>query len=117
MYRSSKSLNIKLRLGEINRRFAELKAVSSKLAGMAAQLDRLREVNEKLGRPTDRGSAFKPLPRRRSSCDKAPREQPTQLARKYEAPGAWSGDLTVHSYRTIRRMRSGTSFARLRRHD
>ena len=56
MYRSDKSLEIKLRLREINQRFVELTAVSSKLAGQAAQLGRLREVNEKLGRFTDRSS-------------------------------------------------------------
>jgi hypothetical protein len=33
-------------LSEINRRSAQLSATSSRLAGMAAQLDRLREVNE-----------------------------------------------------------------------
>jgi len=45
MYRTSKTLETKLRLNEINRRFAELRAISSKLADMAAQLDRLRKVN------------------------------------------------------------------------
>jgi hypothetical protein len=54
MYRSNKRLDIKLRLSEINRRFAELNAASSKLAGMATQLDRLRKVNEIVGCFTDR---------------------------------------------------------------
>jgi len=46
-------LEIKLRLGEIDRRFAELTAISSKLAGMTAQLNRLREADEKMGRFAD----------------------------------------------------------------
>jgi hypothetical protein len=46
MCRANENLNVKLRLREINRRFAELSAVSSRLAVMAAQLDRLRHVDE-----------------------------------------------------------------------
>jgi hypothetical protein len=53
MYQSDKGLEIKLRLAEIDRRFAQLTAVSSKLAGMTAQLDRLREAHNKIGRFTD----------------------------------------------------------------
>jgi hypothetical protein len=49
MYRTDKNFDIKLRLNEINRRSVELSAVSSKLANMAAQLDRLRKVNERIG--------------------------------------------------------------------
>jgi hypothetical protein len=63
MYRSNKGLVIKLRLNEINRRFAVLTATSSALAGMAEQLDRLREVDEGIGRFTDRSS---PSSRRRN---------------------------------------------------
>ena len=71
MYRSNKRLDIRLRLSEINRRFAELNAVSSKLAGMAAQLGRLRKVSEGIGRFTDRSS---PLSRRRND-DYPPKER------------------------------------------
>ena len=53
MYRADKRLEIKLRLGEIDRRFAELTVISSKLAGMTAQLDRLRKANETTGRFID----------------------------------------------------------------
>ena len=48
MYRGHKDLDIRLRLTEMNRRSAELSAVSSKLADMAAQLDRLRKLNERI---------------------------------------------------------------------
>jgi hypothetical protein len=54
MVSSNKSLDIKLRLNEINRRFAQLSAVSSRLADMAEQLDRLRKVNERIGIFSDR---------------------------------------------------------------
>jgi hypothetical protein len=71
MYRSNKRLDVRLRLSEINRRFAELNAVSSKLEGMAAQLGRLRKVSEGIGRFTDRGS---PSSRRRDD-DCPPKER------------------------------------------
>ena len=40
-----RNLDVKSRLGEITRRSAELAAISSKLADMALQLDRLRKLN------------------------------------------------------------------------
>ncbi len=40
-----RNLDVKSRLGEITRRSAELSAISSKLADMALQLDRLRKLN------------------------------------------------------------------------
>jgi hypothetical protein len=43
--RTSRSLNVKLRLGETSRRSVELSAISSKLEEMALQLDRLRKLN------------------------------------------------------------------------
>lgn len=49
MYRTDKKLEVKLRLGEIQRRSAELSAVSSELADMVAQLDRLRKLDERIG--------------------------------------------------------------------
>jgi hypothetical protein len=48
MYRTSKNFDIKLRLDEINRRSIELSATSSELANLAAQLDHLRKVNERI---------------------------------------------------------------------
>jgi hypothetical protein len=57
MYRPDKNLDIKLRLSEINRRFAELKAVSSKLAGSAEQLSRLRKVDERICLFVDRSGS------------------------------------------------------------
>jgi hypothetical protein len=60
MYRTSKILETKLRLNEINRRFAELRAVSSKLADMAAQLDRLRKLNGRVGVFIDRSAPSNP---------------------------------------------------------
>jgi hypothetical protein len=65
MYRLDKSLDIELRLSEINRRFAELTATSSTIAGMAEQLGRLRRVNEKIVRFTDHSS--RPSSRRRNN--------------------------------------------------
>ena len=41
----STNLDFKLRLSEIARKSAELSAVSSKLADMASQLNRLRKLN------------------------------------------------------------------------
>jgi hypothetical protein len=46
----NRDLEIKLRLGKITRRSAELSAISSKLAGMASQLDRLRKLNGRIDR-------------------------------------------------------------------
>jgi hypothetical protein len=43
--RTNRNLYMKLRLGEINRRSAELSAISSRLEEMALQLDRLRSLN------------------------------------------------------------------------
>ena len=60
MYRTSKILETKLRLNEMNRRFAELRAVSSKLADMAAQLDRLRKLNGHVGVFIDRSAPSNP---------------------------------------------------------
>jgi hypothetical protein len=48
MCQSDKRLDIELLLGEIDRRFAELTAVSSNLAHMAERLARLRRVNERM---------------------------------------------------------------------
>jgi hypothetical protein len=46
--------DIELRLSEINRRSAQLSAVSCKLAHMAALMERLRKVNERIGIFSDR---------------------------------------------------------------
>ena len=43
--RISRSPDVKLRLGEISRKAAELSAISSKLEEMAMQLDQLRRLN------------------------------------------------------------------------
>ena len=44
----NRDMDVKLRLREINRRSAELSTISSKLADMALQLDRLRELNGRI---------------------------------------------------------------------
>lgn len=43
--RVNRNPNLRLQLGEISRRSAELSAISSKLEEMASQLDRLRRLN------------------------------------------------------------------------
>ena len=48
MYRTGKDVEIKLRLHEINRRSISLSTTSSELANLAAQLDHLRQVNERI---------------------------------------------------------------------
>jgi hypothetical protein len=48
MYRIDKNFDIKLRLNEINRRSIQLSTASSELADLAAQLDHLRKVNERI---------------------------------------------------------------------
>jgi hypothetical protein len=48
MYRTDENFDIKLRLNEINRRSVELSAASFELANLAAQLDHLRKVNERI---------------------------------------------------------------------
>jgi len=57
MYRTTEDLEIKLRLGEINQRSAELSAVSLELGAMVAQLPRLRKAYEKIGAFSDRNSS------------------------------------------------------------
>jgi hypothetical protein len=52
----STNLDVKLRLSEIDRKSAELSAVSSELADMASQLNRLRKLNGRTGFLTDRNS-------------------------------------------------------------
>src|ERR1700688_2753455 len=52
----STNLDVKLRLSEIARKSAELSAVSSKLDDMASQLNRLRQLNGRIGFLTDRNS-------------------------------------------------------------
>jgi hypothetical protein len=52
----STNLGVKLRLSEIARKSAELSAVSSKLANMASQLNRLRRLNGRIEFLTDRNS-------------------------------------------------------------
>jgi hypothetical protein len=54
----STSLDVKLRLSEIAQKSAELSAVSSKLADMASQLNRLRKLNGRMGFLSDRNSPF-----------------------------------------------------------
>jgi hypothetical protein len=56
MCQSDKRLDIKSRLGEIDRKFAKLTAVSSNLAHMAERLARLRRVNERICLFIDRSS-------------------------------------------------------------
>ena len=48
MYRTGNNVEIKLRLNEINRRSVALSTTSSELANLAAQLDHLRQVNERI---------------------------------------------------------------------
>ena len=48
MYRTGSNTEIKLRLNEINRRSIALSTTSSELANLAAQLDHLRQVNERV---------------------------------------------------------------------
>ena len=48
MYRTGNNTEIKLRLNEINRRSIALSTTSSELANLAAQLDQLRQVNERV---------------------------------------------------------------------
>ena len=48
MYRTGNNVEIKLRLNEINRRSIALSTTSSELANLAAQLDHLRQVNERI---------------------------------------------------------------------
>lgn len=50
----NRNLDVELRLGEIARRSAELSAVSSRLADMASQLERLRQLNSRIALLTDR---------------------------------------------------------------
>jgi hypothetical protein len=83
MCQSDKRLDIKLRLGEIDRRFAELTSVSSKLAHMAERLARLRRVNERICLFIDRSS---PSSRRGNDAyhsRKLRRKRSTQLSREY----------------------------------
>jgi predicted thioesterase len=47
MYRTGNNVEIKLRLNEINRRSIALSTTCSELANLAAQLDHLRQVNER----------------------------------------------------------------------
>lgn len=46
--RTSGSPGVRLRLGEINRRSAELSAISLKLEEMVSQLDRLRKLTGRI---------------------------------------------------------------------
>ena len=48
MYRTGNNVEIKLRLNEINRRSIALSTTSSELANLAAQLDHLRQANERV---------------------------------------------------------------------
>jgi hypothetical protein len=50
MYRTGNNVEIKLRLNEINRRSIALSTTSSELANLAAQLDHLRQANERISR-------------------------------------------------------------------
>jgi hypothetical protein len=70
MYRPDNSFDVKLRLGEIDRRFNEIIVVSSQLAHMAEQLTRLRKMNARV--LLHRSQPFKPSQNRRRSrnCDK-----------------------------------------------
>ena len=52
----STNLDFKSRLSEIARKSAELSAVSSKLADMASQLNRLRQLNGGIASLRDRNS-------------------------------------------------------------
>jgi hypothetical protein len=52
----STNFDFKLRLSEIARKSAELSAVSAKLADMASQLKRLRQLNARPGSLGDRNS-------------------------------------------------------------
>jgi len=49
MYRTGSNTEIKLRLNEINRRSIALSTTSSELANLAAQLNHLRQANERVG--------------------------------------------------------------------
>ena len=48
MYRTGSNTEIKLRLNEINRRSIALSTTSSELANLAAQLNHLRQANERV---------------------------------------------------------------------
>jgi len=54
MYRTGNNVEIKLRLNEINRRSIALSTTSSELANLAAQLDHLRQANERISHLTIR---------------------------------------------------------------
>jgi hypothetical protein len=57
MCRTNKIMNVKSRLCEMDQRFAELSAVSARLASMVAQLDRLRTVDQSICHFTDRSTS------------------------------------------------------------
>jgi len=59
MYRTGNNVEIKLRLNEINRRSIALSTTSSELANLAAQLDHLRQVNERISHLTIRTARSK----------------------------------------------------------
>ena len=59
MYRTGNNAEIKLRLNEINRRSIALSTTSSELANLAAQLDHLRQVNERISHLTIRTARSK----------------------------------------------------------
>ena len=80
MYRPDKRFDVKLRLGEIDRRFNELIVVSSQLAHMAAQLTRLRKMNARV--LLHRSQPFKPSQSRRLSFKKSRQTRSTQLSRR-----------------------------------
>jgi hypothetical protein len=65
MYRTGNNVEIKLRLNEINRRSVALSTTSSELANLAAQLDHLRQVNERISHLAVRMSHSK---RREGDC-------------------------------------------------
>lgn len=48
MYRADEHFDLELRLTEINRKAVRLSAASSELADLAAQLDNLRKINERV---------------------------------------------------------------------
>jgi hypothetical protein len=66
MYRTVKNFEIELRLNEINRRSIALSATSLELACLAAQLDHLRQANERISDLAGRMALSNP--RRSGDC-------------------------------------------------
>jgi hypothetical protein len=80
MCRPDKRFEVKLRLGEIDRRFNELAVVSSRLTHMVEHLTRLRKMNAMV--LLHRSQPFKPAQNRRLSFEKLRQNRSMQLWRR-----------------------------------